>query len=125
MDDFTCLPVPVHLPRNLETVDITDNKIGEGKEPHTDEQFEQGNDDVASSASEDRGHKSENAENGGGGGTKRSVAEALSARALDLGECFEAFGDVDDLQGDNAYFCENCGKRTHAKQHLSLHTFPR
>ncbi|VDM16442.1 unnamed protein product [Hydatigera taeniaeformis] len=43
---------------------------------------------------------------------------------IELEDCLDAFFDVDELSGENQYFCENCSRHTNGRMHVELTKLP-
>lgn len=168
LDDFTCLPIPVHEPKKQEApalphlkefgceaaADSTEQgqtngaEGGESPMKHADggssadhaqgghASSKVGSPAIGVGRGEGATATSQSSESPAGVPRRRQSAGSSTSSAanvrrrplsepLDLGACFEAFGDVDELDGDNAYFCEKCKRRTPALKQLSLQSFPR
>ncbi|KAL5111669.1 Ubiquitin carboxyl-terminal hydrolase 20 [Taenia crassiceps] len=43
---------------------------------------------------------------------------------IELKDCLDAFFDVDELSGENQYYCENCSRHTNGRMHVELTKLP-
>nr|CDS23569.1 ubiquitin carboxyl terminal hydrolase 20 [Echinococcus granulosus] len=43
---------------------------------------------------------------------------------IELEDCLDAFFDVDELSGENQYYCENCSRHTNGRMHMELTKLP-
>ncbi|KAL5969075.1 Ubiquitin carboxyl-terminal hydrolase 20 [Taenia solium] len=43
---------------------------------------------------------------------------------IELEDCLDAFFDVDELSGENQYYCENCSRHTNGRMHVELTKLP-